>query len=873
MVEPIPSEAPDADLHQSESGAESGDTHQRLLSECRGKLGMLLDTHEKDEAIRLFLEENQYTLPISAILVVLREHGDVPDHILEQFDHSKPILQKIQSPREFTLNPNRRAYTDVQMHSFAGPDNMEMTIQQDGPGGPFEQKVFMGANHGEIAAWLLAQWLQLPELRPAFLLIRRDGHGDEMGSDESETFGKDGEPFFALAMKNDQVNGISSFLSNLAKRGVIQNEWYFGSLIDKPNDFYYIEKKRFMGGENGLLQHDLAPEHGIVRTKDLPKADIYDIDVDYLYHVGYPEQIAWAIRQTVEQARKAKYVTSISSPGWMDEELGVLYAKLHVELIRPKNQRDDAHVEECVRSIYARLEVLGKKYATDEAYVPALYVKNKKEKSDGSSLYYYFGFPARSVNRETHIRTMIDILQNGNCDDMPRHMIDDKMSFYAKDLGTIDEKLRKDRRRADLEMQFGLAPALLRSPWRVLQELGREFSQIHPVYPPQLQAGAYDLPNDNPAYETDNTHWSSDQVDLYVAKIADHVREGRCDSEQSFKNYITLLIGALKVDMSEQPLSLKHSILAFLSRLGRESGLFDYQYRGLKGQQSELHNWRQRITGIDGIYADPTFVKQLNTVVTLDDIADVLNVDGGGRARLRLKHGDTVEEVDVCFKTAGQGAPELYAHSMVQGVIYRDETGRIVSSGNAAEPGVTEWQVLDRNVGRSQRSARLKRTARSWERGEKTAKIPVVVDIREKFITSLQKSFIAAKEAWDAFPASSEKYDEMKPWVEKIFAHTDLLIDDVYTWDDGAWEAGQYLDGWTCQLHGVLARHSACKNPDEAMSKKFLRSTSQTMIPEPLRAFLHKIVSKKFQLDIPAVISPHLPGLDRVVEVTVKDRR
>jgi hypothetical protein len=321
------------------------------------------------------------------------------------------------------------------------------------------------------------------------------------------------------------------------------------------------------------------------------------------------------------------------------------------------------------------------------------------------------------------------------------------------------------------------------------------------------------------------------------------------------------------------PQTLRHSVLAFLSRLGRESTLFEYQYKSLEGQQMELHNWRQRITGIQGIHADPAFVKELNTVVTLDDIAETLNVDGGGSVRVKLGHANRTEVVDVSFATAGQSAPEFYAHALVSGVVYRDAMGRIVAPGRAGGEGITEWRVQDRSVLRSERIEKLQGICGTWECGEGTAEIPFVTQLRETLMTSLQQSFIDAQEAWNAVSSSAEKYDEMKSWMERIFTGVRVLLDDLQTWDEASVEDSRGLDCMICQLHQVLATHSGCRNAEDAGTKDFLALQSQTMVPEHVRAFLHMLVTERMRPDVIAAVNPTLPGLDKSVECTVKNRR
>lgn len=662
------------------------------------------------------LGKDQFTTGIGEILTKLREDTDPPAKIqqlvhdairgLAEYDQSQPVMRRITSTEEITINPNRNAYSDYQGTAFAGPDNMMMDIEKpigiDGELGI--QRIGIFSNHGETAPFVLWNWLQgFFKGHRRLSKLNMDGHGDEMRSQTSNPWdmkNAQGKTLFELAVEGGNKYGISSFHAGLVEAGVYDPEqWWLKTLIDRwdNNSFCYQERPRFIGLQDTMIQFDCEVEAGTASDEQVRQAvpDVADIDIDYLYYVEDPQEIAYAIKKGAALANRSPMVNVITSPGWLDQELSVAYAKLHIELLKP--QPDELLIDKYLEEMHKRLEMLGRKN---------MECGQKHIRNDGI-LYGDFA-NMTDATRAENIAKMKKILLL-DFDDPKlafRAEAPDKntteASFYYSSLGTMSEREAKAKVISELEIEHKLVPALLSSQYREVQEVGEELRDGKLFTSPKdLQSRADELP-DLPQDRMSEEWRILCPEDYNIAKIAHHMKENLSNGEKEFGKDLRLMLGILKSDkITRCPVALKLSILGFLSRLGLEMidiriPLFNYPCPPIHVNLSEMANWRGRITGINGAYVqNPMVMDHITGAFTPREISQTLEIDGGGKANLVATNGNFTEEVEFSFTACGQAAPELFARALAGGYFFMDgppsKGGKVISA--AGENKGERWDI------------------------------------------------------------------------------------------------------------------------------------------------------------------------------------
>ncbi|MBN1353635.1 MAG: hypothetical protein JW994_03070 [Candidatus Omnitrophica bacterium] len=668
------------------------------------------------------IEKAQFTTPVSRMKGLLdslyQPSEDRPWYRkpvgLSTLDPDAPFFQWITSTEEIKVNPNRKAAMTVDGRIHTGPNSVGMTIEKEG----FVQEVGILANHGEAEPW--TRWCYTRGTfgeKKKLSWAHIDGHGDEMRaatSREREADEWEGKPFFDLYVQGDESYGISSFLAGLAEDGILDpDKWYFRSIVDTwdgkgtvKNGFWYKERPRFIGGQypGTAMQYDFNPEHGIIADQSVyeMRPDVTDVDLDFLYYVEDPREIAYAVKKAVKTMYYSPMVIIVPSPGWIDQRLAVLYARLITELLQAR--LDEDKIKRYTEELYKWLQELAQDYyhkkrnirRSDWLFSRYRNVSESQKEIDINEMRRIFTLPLDAEE----LKFTSKVPDNDEAE----------ISFYYESQGTVSEWAERSRAVVRLELHK-LLSALRRSKFEKMRKLAEGYKKQEATTASMLQERADEL-SDIPGERMAEYFKKACPVDMEIAKIAYHLTEKASENTKFLKD-IHLLLGIMKSEgLSEHPIGIKHSILSFFSVFAQESGIFHYSFDSFEHQLLGLHNWRSRMGSIGGMYTS-AFAALIEEgegegSITAVDLANVLEVDGGGERTVELMKAKQPEcrgLYTFSFRKGDQRMPELYASLLVKGYIYLDQKGNI-STLDDTHGGIDKWVVVDRDVnGRKRRQA------------------------------------------------------------------------------------------------------------------------------------------------------------------------
>lgn len=669
----------------------------------------------------------QFNLPIADLLPSLPTAPSgvqLRSPLFEGYDRDAPFFRWATSLDDIRLNQSRAAFTDAAGVSHIGPDNVGFEISKrvgadrhDGV-----QRVGVFANHGEVESWIRWNWLQsFFGSQEPLSVAHFDGHGDEMRARSAE-LRTDVETdsqrsFFELAALNSHSCGISSFLASLAAHRIIDPaKWYFKSIVDSWPDhhFWYQEKPRFIGSQctTTPMQFDLEVEHGVVSDSSVAimTPDVADIDIDMYFYVDNPRELALAIKKTIKSAFHSPLVNIVTSPGWEDQTLAIALAKLHVELLQ--EEPNATTLSGLVGTVFDLLKAEGEKNIANQTY-------GKR----GDKILYSDFAHAELTDRDEFLRILLLDLDDPEVDlaATPPDPSTAEATFYYKPQGTFAERESFIARSVETDLEHMLLPALRESPFKDVRDLASNFAGQPPTSNNMLVARAAMLP-EIPGEEPMTALFEvMAPVDHAISKIAFHLLHNFGRDKDSTLSDMTLLLGVFKADdITERPLAIKQSLLGFFHVLSHESDVYSYRFGNYAVPLAQVDNWRGRVSaGIQGIFSDTRFTADIDAGIadrtfTVVDVANILEVDGGGVVRARLQNGTRVVDYDFSF-ARGQGAPELYAHAIINGFAYLNDEGLVVFPTRENGANVTRWEVADRDVVGSQRRAEIRAAVDTWQ--------------------------------------------------------------------------------------------------------------------------------------------------------------
>ncbi len=764
------------------------------------------------EALRCTYAETQQQIP--------PEHNPAA---LTTFDDQKPVHQWVQPKRLFEsikLNPSREAYRDVLGKPFFGPNNVTMSYERvNRKGEKFTQWSSTLSNHGESGYWRRYARLRHPELRTLgrpLRVLHIDGHGDEMGASSAplpdEKLSDPKLPLFAQATVNDQRVGISAFnVENIQDGTIDAANFYVKSLGSEWGDeemdgfCYRVIPKCVPEAGGTMLQLDLeretvsgnniVPDAAIVHN-DAMTPDVVEIDLDFFYYMEDPEKIARAIRKVVQMSRDAILIDKVWSPGWMDEGVAEHLDHLIQILLLSENEicelgRDrESLVSQVLSGLYDRYSALAERNVQENNLnIDSTHTLYNRFRRKGSKM-------AWNRTKQRDMERMRNILLGEDL--FLRDRVDPKRTrgyhYYKRQEGDALAAERHSENVSELEVEQKLLPGFLLSKYQSVRELGGSFESFVTIEEHELIDRAQQIdfaPQQGRLLEAAK---KISPADVALATIMGNLeRNMGTMTEREVCEDLRLLLRVLKSDISDHPQAMRHSILAFFHAFGLETGLYEYRFHEFLSHLQELDNWSGRLTDLNGPYADAAFVTKMEDgidsgEVTIFDVGSTLEIDGGGKRTMEICLEDnngnpttTAKHITFCFgmdDPSSQGAPELYAHAVVNGYVYLDADGHLylpkqkknnskpagfmqrvftatqqkfrllllgssepyVEQGDDDEPeefdlnagmkidvpaGVTRWRVLDRDIEGSVRRMRNSDAVSSqWQRASSTAVLP-----------------------------------------------------------------------------------------------------------------------------------------------------
>lgn len=713
---------------------------QQSLSHPEGMKGALFE----------FIEKYDLLAPLTVLQEAVRQvysllGEPIPSHLdpnaLQNFDPSEPVMRKIDDISEFQI-ANRDAYTNVRGERFKGPNNLYLQIQKPGKNGELFTQTFMfPANHGEVVAqivyWVLHLCTDDPKEGLRLLesggisVLQFDGHADEIGSNDMPdidefkakmTEGKEAaNTIFALQTEFDRRGGIATHVPLSMLIGAVKNvllktipESWNAQEVDGKNDGYvYPIAHRVTAGHepNDTMQMDIEPESGLRPDKAVAEDSSIvaaNGDADFWYYCETPHDIATALRQKIEMTKYKKLVIMNTSPGWMDQDLAILYFKLEFEIQQP--EVNSSAIKGYLEQMYDKLSELGSQGLSNINGKPTLYQSFAE---------------AQPQQKQVDLDEMFTILTTDNFT-WPVDANEDnfRTTHYYDERGTVGERKNISPVITKLETDQKLIPALRSSRAPNLRLLADRFDALSPITDEEILRYVADNAIEPAANEKLSRAKQSDDPVGYA--LSNLLR----DTQENFVNYspdviierLELILRILKEEsmVTSTPLATKHSMLCLFNRLGMETRLFDYRFSNFKVHLGQTGNWSSRPISNNTAFSDATIEdgpgeKVDEGVITIRDASSILKVSGGGTVNVEVKHEGEADTIPFSFKL-GQDICQRLTHAYVNGFLHRKEDGTVVLPQSDEEAAnLIKWEVVDRNTAATKRVNSMQKVIRdTW---------------------------------------------------------------------------------------------------------------------------------------------------------------
>ncbi len=512
-----------------------------------------------------------------------------------------------------------------------------------------EQVIGVFSNHGEAEAFFrFHHGRGHTGLRGRSVGIWHfDGHADDLASGQQRPL--EPRPTFAECYEESLYHyGITNFLGGSVLNGVLYaKKWFFKNTFDGIN---YREVMRWAGphypGEPVHFDHaptegNLVSDEGMVAMN----LDIVDVDLDIFHSLDDPVAIGRNLRYLAKLARRAKMVTFITSPGWIDQELAVLCGKIVIEILRGTLTSEKA--DHYAGALLERLEKIA--------------LENEVAAGPGKA-YRFEALRESSQKDKEALREQFKgfFLQRDDQIALASIPPDPDVHFYhgMENLRGLQKGLRKDFVREYEALRHALQVSSRSRSLRIdaLEGDAKAVSQEDAV---ALAATLGDPPHAfNRFFREENP------LEFALFKIGWHLTSGRYeDPMRLLKTIFGLLKNtALRVE-------LRHNLLGFLSVFGNETDLFEFSYAFDYLHNWEILNWRSRLSAISGYYVDAQSRDALERTAqqrafTVFDLAAILSIDGGGLVTAQRIDGSL--EV-FGYRSGKQDSTESYALQLIHG--------------------------------------------------------------------------------------------------------------------------------------------------------------------------------------------------------------